>query len=88
MTKQVKWNKYIVEAFISDAMLTKEEEMILRTRVAGWTRTEQARKLNISLSTLDRIISELKEKYDAVEKYNPLLPPRRKSAQEEWQDEH
>ena len=33
--KQVPWNKIILEEFISLALLTKEEEMIMRTRVAG-----------------------------------------------------
>lgn len=88
MTKQVPWNKVIVEAFIEDAMLTKEEEMIIRTRVAGWSRQKQASELNISLQTLDRYIATLKKKYDSVQKFNPLLPPRKNSVQETWQDEH
>lgn len=88
MTKQVGWNKYIVEAFVSDAMLTKDEEMILRTRVAGWTITEQAIKLGMSESTVNRIIKRLKHKYDDVQKFNPLLPPRKHSAQEDYMDSH
>lgn len=88
MSKEVPWNKYIVEAFIEDAMLTKEEEMILRTRVAGWTRTEQAMKLNLSVATVDRIIARLKQKYDVVSKYNVLLPPRKHSDKEDYMDTH
>ena len=33
MSKQVPWNKIILETFISLAVLTDEEEKILRTRV-------------------------------------------------------
>lgn len=88
MSNQVPWNKIILETFIEEAMLTKEEEWIMRTRVAGWSRTKQAAELNISMSTLDRKISLLKVKYDKVSKYHPLLPPRKYSAKEAWMDEN
>lgn len=88
MTKQVPWNKYIVEAFIEDAMLSETEQMVLRTRVAGWSRQKQATTLNISISTLDKCIAGLKKKYDNCQKFNPLLPPRKESSEETWMDEH
>ena len=86
MSKQVPWNKIILETFIDEACLTKDEEIIIRTRVAGWSRTKQSMELGISLSTVDRLIKTLKNKYDNVQKYNPLLPPRKESAQEVWMD--
>lgn len=86
MAHQVPWNKIIVEEFIDKAMLTKDEEFVLRTRVAGWSRTKQADHLQISISTLDKIINMLKKKYDNVEKTNPLLPPRKTSVKETWMD--
>lgn len=67
-------------------MLTDEERMILRTRVAGWSITKQAIELNLSPATVSRIIKRLKQKYDAVQKFDPLLPPRKTSTQELWQD--
>lgn len=88
MSKEVPWNKIILETFIAEGCLTKEEEIIMRTRVAGWTRTEQSIKLGISLSTVDRLIKSCKKKYDNVQKYNPLLPPRRLSEEEKYLDEH
>ena len=88
MSQQVPWNKIIVEEFVKEAMLTQTEEMVLRTRVAGWSRVRQSTELNISLSTLDRIISTLKKKYDKVQKHNPILPPRKYSAKETWMDEN
>lgn len=33
MTNQVPWNKIILEEFINLALLTNDEEMILRTRI-------------------------------------------------------
>ena len=88
MAKQVPWNKIILEEFISLAMLTKEEEMIMRTRVAGMTRTQQCMTFGMSEATLDRIIRRLKRKYDAVQPYSPLLPPRTHSAAETYMDTH
>lgn len=86
MSKQVPWNKIILETFIEEALLTKDEEMIMRTRVAGWSRTKQAMELGMSISTVDKHIATLKKKYDNVQKYNPLLPPRKASAEETWMD--
>lgn len=88
MTKQVPWNKVILETFIADAMLTKDEEIIMRTRVAGWTRKEQAQKLNMDVSTIDYHIKILKQKYDEAQKYNPLLPPRKNTSAEIYLDEN
>lgn len=88
MSKQVPWNKLIVEEFCREAMLTKDEEMILRTRVQGWSRTQQSLELGMSVATVDRIIATLKMKYDNVQKYDVLLPPRKQSAKELWMDEN
>lgn len=43
-------------------------------------------KLGMSLSKIDRIIKILKVKYDEIQKTNVLLPPRKFSAQELYQD--
>ena len=51
MSREVPWNKLILEEFIKEALLTKEEEMIIRTRIAGWTRTKLSLELEMSLST-------------------------------------
>lgn len=88
MAKQVPWNKFIVEEFVSLAMLTEEEEMVLRTRVAGWPITKQSMELGMSVSTVNRIIKRLKVKYDNVERYSAILPPRKFSAQETYMDEN
>lgn len=86
MSKEIQWNKLILETFIIEACLTKDEEWIMRTRVAGWTVSEQADYMGVSISTVNRYIKNLKIKYDSVSKYNPLLPPRKKSSQEEYMD--
>ena len=88
MTNQVPWNKIILEEFINLALLTKEEEMILRTRIYGWTVREQADRLNMSVSSVNRIIKRLKNKYDGVEKFSTILPPRKSSEKEKYLDEN
>lgn len=78
MSKQVEWNKIVLEEFIAIGGLTKTEEQIMRTRVAGWTRVEQSMKFGMSIATIDRIISRCKKKYDYCQQYSPLLPPRKR----------
>ena len=86
MSHQVIWTKFILERFIDVGNLTKEEEAVMRTRAAGWTRTEQSMKLGMSLSTIDRIIKRLEVKYDRAQKDDVLLPPRKQSSQELYMD--
>lgn len=68
MAKQICRTKKIVETFIEEACLTKEEQDILRTRVAGLTISKQVEKFNISVSKVNRVIKRLKWKYDNVQK--------------------
>lgn len=72
MTNEVIWTKLVLERFIQLANLTEEEEIVIRTRAAGWSRVKQAMELNIS-------ISRLRKKYDEVQKLDPILPPRKRS---------
>ena len=88
MSKQVPWNKIILEEFIELACLSNTEEMIIRTRVKGWSITEQSHKLHMSESSIKRIIARLKVKYDNVQEYSPILPKRKSSVAETWMDEH
>lgn len=61
MAHQVPWNKIILEEFIRLAILTNDEEAVMRTRVAGWTRVEQSMKLGMSLAKVDKITARLKK---------------------------
>lgn len=88
MAKQICWTKKIMETFIEEACLTKEEQDILRTRVAGLTISEQAEKFNISVCKVNRIIKRLKWKYDNVQKYCEDLPLRKVSAAELYMYTH
>ena len=88
MSHQVLWTKLIVETFVAEAHLSKDEEFVIRTRAAGWTVSQQAAALNVAEITVHRIISRLKRKYDVVQKTNVILPPRKRSAKELYMDTH
>lgn len=88
MAQQVPWTNIILEEFVRLGGLTKEEEWVMRTRVAGWSRTKQANELHMSIESVDRIIRRLKKKYDMVQPHSALLPPRKFSVKETWMDTH
>lgn len=89
MSKQVKWTKDVLNAFIQYAMLNDDEVFIMETRIKGWSVTKQAMKLNKSESTIHKMIALLKKKYDAVQLEHPNeMPVRRASSKETWMDNH
>lgn len=71
------WNKIILNEFIDLACLTETEEKILRTRIDGWSRVQQAMAFNLSVSTVDCIIRTIRQKYDMVQPFSDILPKRR-----------
>ena len=82
MTKQVIWTKQILEAFIDEANLTERQEFIIRTRAQGYTITEQALELHLSIDQVNKDIAALKKIYDVVAKESDILPPRKKNKRE------
>lgn len=71
---RVPWNRVYVEEFLRLAIVTPEDEKILRTRAAGWSQIRQCDACNISLATLNRRIKKLKNQYASVQKYSKILP--------------
>lgn len=76
--QDIPWNKIAIEEFISLACLTEEETEVLRQWAAGWSIVKIAMHHGMSTRTVDRIIKRLRDKYDEVEIYTPLLPSRKK----------
>lgn len=66
MSNQVIWTKKRLDTFVEDASLSDFEERIIRTRAKGWSIVQQSIELNVSVSTINRTIRKLKEKYDIV----------------------
>lgn len=86
MAKDVRWNKVLVDEFIRLGSLSELEEKVLITRAKCWTRTQQCIEFDISMSMLDRTIRSLKDKYDDVQPYSSILPPRKSSYKENYMD--
>lgn len=78
MNNKILWNKIILDEFIKLGMLTDLEEHILRLRIAGYQIEEIAFRTNMSRSSINNYIKLLKQKYDAVQPYSEILPPRYK----------
>lgn len=71
---RVPWNRVILDEFVSLALLTEDEEHIVRARAAGWSRVKMCHTYMMSLATVDRIISRVKTKYAAARAYSTILP--------------
>lgn len=71
---KIPWNRAILDEFISFALLTEDEEKILRARAARWSRVQMCHTYGMSLATVDRIIRNLKIKYESASNYCEILP--------------
>lgn len=84
--KQILWTKKIVDTFIKEGMLTKEEKEVLLLRVKGYTIAETSELMNISDSKVNRIIRRLKIKYDNLQGTLEELPKRKETTKELYRE--
>nr|DAK94694.1 MAG TPA: DNA-directed RNA polymerase subunit alpha [Caudoviricetes sp.] len=84
MAQQVPWDQQILDEFIRRALLSEEDQWLLRSRIGGMSRSQQAEHLGLSERSVDRRISRLKSKYDHVQPRSSGLPPRRRRAADTW----
>ena len=81
------WTKETLEFFLEQGNFTPFEETIMRTRVEGMTRVQQASANHCSLATVDRAIRKLKITYDYIQLQHPdKLPERKFSMKELYMD--
>lgn len=84
MHLKVPWTKTMLEKFIEEALLTEDEEHILRTRIAGWSIVRQSIEFGLSTATISRIIKDLIKKYkDLQPKFPDVFPPFKESKYEQ-----
>ena len=89
MAKQVIWTQKVLESFIELGGLNSDEEYIMRSRCKNVTVLEQSHHLHCSPATVNRIIADLKVRYDTVQKeYPDIFPIRKTSKQEKYMDEN
>lgn len=78
MKTKIPWTKTMLEKFIEEALLTEDEERILRTRVAGWSIVKQSVELNMSVSTVSRLVRNIRQKYLTLQDQFPDIFPKLK----------
>lgn len=79
--KDILWNRIILDEFIRLAMPTELEIQVIKSRMAEQSRVQQSFNMSMSVSTVDAAIKSIRQKYDAVQPYSTILPPRKKNAQ-------
>ena len=88
MKHKVPWNKTLLEDFISEGLLTEDEEFIMRTRLSGWSQVKQSMERNISTATVSNIVRRLKDKYNKLsEQFPDRFPPMKQNDVEDMLDD-
>ena len=88
MKHKIPWNKTMLEDFITEGLLTEDEEFIMRTRLAGWSQVRQSMERNISTATVSNIVRKLKDKYnDLSEQFPDRFPPIKQNDVEDLLDD-
>lgn len=84
MILKIPWTKSMLEKFIEEALLTADEEQVLRTRVAGWSIVRQSMEMGLSTATVSRIVKNIVNKYKVIQpKFPDIFPPFKESKYEE-----
>ena len=77
MARDLIWNKIMLAEFRKLAILTEDEDKVL----SGWSCHKSivdiALTVGMSERTVSRHLEHIRGKYDEVQKFTPLLPPRR-----------
>ena len=74
--KDIQWNTIMLREFESLACLSDEEKEVLRDWAYGKSIVHTAMRCHMGETKVNDIRKTLREKYDAVQIYTPLLPAR------------
>lgn len=74
--KDIQWNRIMLREFEYLACLSDDEKKVLHDWALGKSITQSSMNHNMCETTVKDIRKTLREKYDAVEVYTPLLPKR------------
>ena len=74
--KDIQWNKIMLREFESITCLSDEEKEVLHDWAYGKSVVHTAMRCHMGETKVKDIRKTLREKYDAVQMYTPLLPPR------------
>ena len=74
--KDIQWNKIMLRDFESLTCLSDEEKEVLHDWAYGKSVVHTSMRCNMGETKVKDIRKTLREKYDAVQIYTPLLPAR------------
>jgi DNA-binding CsgD family transcriptional regulator len=74
--KDSQWNTIMLREFESLACLSDEEKIVLHDWAYGKTVVQTAMRCHMGETKVKDIRKQLREKYDGVQAYTPLLPKR------------
>lgn len=73
----VLWDAVILADFRKLACLTEDEDKVVSALAKGWSNVKIGMELGMADRTVSRHLESIRKKYDAVQIYSPLLPPRK-----------
>ena len=89
MKTKIVWTASTVRFVEEQAMLNEIERKVLEARVYNVSRLQMADYFGFSVSTIDRILKNIFDKYDAIQREFPdVLQPRFVSKEEEYMNTH
>lgn len=75
--RDITWNKIMMREFMNLTCLSEEETEVLRDWAHGRSIAYTAMRCSMGETKVKDIRRALREKYDAVQIYSPLLPERK-----------
>lgn len=76
MANDLVWNKIMLDEFPKLACLTDDETVVLLDWASGKSIVHTSMTHNMSTRKINNIRKSIREKYDSVQIYTPLLPVR------------
>lgn len=73
----IRWNRIILDDFIFNAILSRDELDVLRDWANGESTTYTATRRNMSVAKVDKLRQQIRKKYDDVQPFSPILPERK-----------
>lgn len=73
----IRWNRIILDDFIFNAILSRDELDVLHDWANGESTTYTATRRNMSVAKVDKLRQQIRQKYDDVQPFSPILPERK-----------
>lgn len=74
--KDIRWNQIMLAEFRSLVCLSADQEIALLDWSNGESIVYTAMRHNMSVAQVNKLRSQIRQKYDEVQPYTPILPKR------------